>query len=441
MEATLNVSVFGIGYVGAVSAACLAREGHFVVAADSNVDKVNTINDGASPIVEPGLDELIQIAVEQERLRATTSAAEAVAATNVSIVCVGTPSRSNGSLDTSYVARVAENIGTQIKKKNDFHSVVVRSTTVPGTTESVIVPNLERTSGRKAGSGFGIAYFPEFLREGSAITDFERPGAVVVGVEDELTYRRITDMIPDCGVEPKAMSIKAAEAVKYADNAWHALKISFANELGLISKALGIDSYDVMEALCADKKLNISPAYLMPGFAFGGSCLPKDLNALRYAAKCVDLETPVLDAVLRANDNQLNQAYRMIEETGKRRIGLIGLSFKPGTDDLRYSPYVELAERLIGRGFQVKIYDPTVRLSRLTGANRQYISQRLPHIADLLLEDVDELIKDSDVVVVGNGRTAVSILDRIVDAEKVVIDLVRIDRRRRTTDQYHGICW
>jgi GDP-mannose 6-dehydrogenase len=437
----MDISIFGIGYVGAVAAACLARDGHEVVAVDINPDKVDAVSDGRSPIVEPKLDGLISDVVAAGRLRATCSVDEAIGATELSFVCVGTPSRPNGSLNTSHVANVSQQIGAAIRQKNDFHSVVVRSTMLPGTMETLVIPAFQTCSRKTAGEGFGIAYYPEFMREGSAISDYDNPGAVVFGIHDETTCRRMLDLHSRLRVTPRLMTIRAAEAVKYVNNAWHALKISFANEIGLVSKALGVDSFDVMEALCADTKLNISPTYLRPGFAFGGSCLPKDLCALRHRARMLDVETPVLDGVWKANDNQLEAAYRSIETTGHYRIGLIGLSFKPDTDDLRSSPFVQLAERLIGRGYRVRIYDPVIRISSLTGANRAHLLERLPHIADLLLEDAEDLVSHSEVIVVGNSRAFEPLIDQIEREDKVVVDLVRSDRRRSSNGHYLGLCW
>jgi len=440
-SANLRISVFGIGYVGSVSAACLARDGHEVVAVDVNQDKVDIVNRGLSPITEPGLGESILSVVRAGRLKATTDAAAAILSTDVSLICVGTPSQENGSLETSFASRVAQQIGESIGKSANFHSVVVRSTVLPGTTEEIIIPILERSSGKQAGRGFGLAYFPEFLREGTAVADYDDPGAMVFGVDnDRRTLRRLMDIHSRFSVAPRVMSIRAAEAVKYANNAWHATKISFANELGLLCKAMGVDSHEVMDTLVSDTKLNISPAYLKPGFAFGGSCLPKDVSALRYAGRLADIDTPLLDAVLQANENQIQSAFRLVAATGKRRIGLVGLSFKPETDDLRYSPLVEMAERLIGRGYELAIYDPSIRLSRLTGINRDYLTRRLPHIAGLLRETMNDLVAFAEVIVIGNRsefqRHPLPSLD-----ERILVDLVRIKPDRLSGANYRGICW
>ena len=437
-----KISVFGIGYVGTVSAACLARDGHDVVAVDVNQDKVDILNQGLSPIIEPRLDESILAGIRAGRLKATTDSAAAVLSTDISFICVGTPSQENGSLETSFVSRVAQEIGENIGRSANFHSVVMRSTMLPGTMEKLIIPILERSSGKQAGRGFGLAYFPEFLREGTAIGDYDDPGAIVFGVDDDpQTLRRLMSIHSKFSVAPQVMSIRAAEAVKYANNAWHATKISFANELGLLCKAMGVDSHEVMNTLVSDTKLNISPAYLKPGFAFGGSCLPKDVSALRYAGRIVDIDTPLLDAVLQANENQIRSAFRLVAATGKRRIGLVGLSFKPETDDLRYSPLVEIAERLIGRGYELAIYDSNIRLSRLTGANRDYLTKRLPHIACLLRETISDLVAFAEVLVIGNRNEFQKCSNSLIDHEKIIVDLVRIKPDRESGINYRGICW
>jgi GDP-mannose 6-dehydrogenase len=437
-----KISVFGIGYVGTVSAACLARDGHEVVAVDVNDDKVDILNRGLSPIVEPRLSESILAGVRAGQLKATTDPLAAVSSTDISLICVGTPSQENGSLETAFVSRVAQEIGESLRKSANFHSVVMRSTMLPGTMDEMIIPILERASGKRAGREFGIAYFPEFLREGTAIGDYDEPGAIVFGVDDDpRTLRRLMDLHAKFLVAPQIMSIRAAEAVKYANNAWHATKISFANELGLLCKAMGIDSHEVMKALVSDTKLNISPAYLKPGFAFGGSCLPKDVSALRHAGRMVDIDTPLLDAVLQANENQIRSAFRLVAATGKRRIGLVGLSFKPDTDDLRYSPMLEIAERLIGRGYELAIYDSNIRLSQLTGVNRDHLAKRLPHIACLLRETMTELADFAEVLVVGNREEFQKNSSPLIGHEKIIIDLVRIRPDRQAGINYRGICW
>jgi GDP-mannose 6-dehydrogenase len=436
----MQISVFGIGYVGAVSSACLANDGHHVIAVDPNPQKVGPLNEGISPIVEPGLEELIQNGISSRRLMATSDVREAVNGTDLSFVCVGTPSRPNGSLDTAYVSAAAEQIGAAIREKNSFHSVVMRSTILPGTMESIVLPALERASGRQAGVGFGVAYYPEFLRESTAISDYYDPGAIIFGRHDQATIDRLLEIHKIFKVEPRVVSIRTAEAVKYTNNAWHALKISFANEIGNICKEAGIDGHAVMDVLCADNRLNISKAYLKPGFAFGGSCLPKDLRALRFAARKLDVPTPILDATMDANEEQLRRAYSMVAATGKRRVGIIGLSFKPETDDLRESPLVELAERLYGRGYDIRIYDPNIQVSKLTGANLQFVKAHLPHLTSLLTADVNEVVDHAEVFVLGNRDEAKRLLS-VVQDDRPLIDLVRIDQARCSGDFYQGICW
>ena len=437
----MKISIFGIGYVGAVTAGCLSRDGHSVIAVDIHPEKVKALASGASPIVEPGLDELLVRGVQRGLLSATTSVHDAIDQSDISFVCVGTPAQANGSLNLEYVMRVSDQIGSSLAQKDGFHSVVMRSTMLPGSMDELVIPKIEQASGKRAGEGFGVAYYPEFLREGSAIKDYDEPGAIVFGGRDSPTLDRLANMYSNFPVVPIRMDIRAAEAVKYANNAWHALKISFANELGLICKSMDVDSHDVMETLCSDRKLNISAAYLKPGFAFGGSCLPKDLKALRYGARKMDLDTPLLDAVLAANEHQLRHTSEMVEALGLRNVGIIGLSFKPETDDLRYSPFVELAERLLGRGYKVRIYDPIVRLSRLTGANHAFVAEHLPHIADLLVEEPAELIEHSEVVVIGNKAEAQPLMPDLQKSKKRLIDVVRVDRALRTDGQYQGLCW
>ena len=436
-----RISVFGIGYVGSVAAACLARDGHRIHAVDIDEGKVEAIASGRSPVVEPGLDAIVAATTRQGRLTATTDVAAATLATDISFICVGTPAMGNGSLDTRFVKRVAEQIGSALASKSSFHVVVVRSTTLPGTTEEVVIPALERTSGKRAGIDFGVAYLPEFLREGSAIADYDHPGLLVIGALDARSRDALLGLHANSPIKPQIMEIRAAEAVKYACNAWHAVKISFANEIGQISRVFGIDAEDVMDAVCSDAKLNTSSAYLKPGYAFGGSCLPKDLRALRHRAMVAEVQTPLLNAALEVNENTIAAAYEMVRAVGKRRVGMFGLSFKPETDDLRYSPMVELTERLIGRGFNIKIFDGVIRPSRLTGANLRYVNEHLPHLANLLVEDSTAIVDHSEVVVIGNRQAAAPAIRTIEKRGLPVIDLVRVDRQKRSTGSYHGICW
>jgi GDP-mannose 6-dehydrogenase len=434
----MKVAVIGIGYVGAVSAACLARDGHEVIAVDVSPVKIDGINAGESPIVEPGLDELIKSAVSSGRLRATDDLPSTIRQTDISLICVGTPSRMNGSLDTGFALRVAEQIGEVLKEGVD-HSVVFRSTVLPGTMDGLLIPALERTSGKKAGEDFGIGYYPEFLRESTAIKDYDQPGAVVFGRRDEKTLERLHALQPGIPVKPAEVDIKAAEAIKYFNNAWHALKISFSNEAGNICKAVGIDSHEVMGILCSDTRLNISPAYMKPGFAFGGSCLPKDVRALKAKARELDVASPILDAILTANDEQIQSAYRLVQSSGKRKVGVLGLSFKSDTDDLRESPMVVLTERLLGKGYEVKVYDPNIRLSRLTGTNLRYIQEYLPHIGRMLREEPGEVL-DSEVLVVSHKNLGELITPQMQDG-KYIVDLARLWGAKLSDGNYQGICW
>ena len=438
----MNVSVFGLGYVGSVSAACFAEDGHSVVGVDVNPGKVASLNEGRSPIVEKGLDELIRDNVANGRLRATTSTADAVRDTDISLICVGTPSRKNGSLDLTYLERVAEQIGEALHDKSGYHVVVVRSTVLPGTTHDVVIPALERTSGKKYGTGFGVTVNPEFLREGTAIHDFRHPPLTLVGhnyASDAEPTKALYGRV-DAPIE--TTTIRTAEMMKYASNTWHALKVAFANEIGNVCKRVGIDSHEVMHIFCKDEKLNLSSYYMKPGFAFGGSCLPKDVRALQYRAKEVDLDIPVINSILGSNQLQIQHALDEIVETGKKRIGLLGFSFKAGTDDLRESPIVILAEALLGKGSAICIYDRNVSIARLVGANKDYINKQIPHLSSLLTESIDEVLEKSDVIVVGNGAPEFGDALTRTRPDQVILDLVRVktDRAQIPAD-YRGICW
>ncbi|MFI6293697.1 nucleotide sugar dehydrogenase [Nonomuraea sp. NPDC050790] len=437
----MRISVFGLGYVGCVSAACLASMGHEVVGVDVNPDKVDLISRGLAPVVEERIGELTLEVVQDGRLRATTDAAQAVAASDLSLICVGTPSAANGSLSTAFLERVAEQIGRAIDGTRR-HTVVFRSTMLPGTCADLLIPILERASGLKAGTHFGVAVNPEFLREGTSVRDFFDPPKTVIGESDRETGDLVAALYQDLPGEIFRVPLPVAEMTKYADNAFHAMKIGFANEIGAVSQALGIDSHRVMDVFLADRKLNVSPAYLRPGFAFGGSCLPKDLRGLVYAARRADVSVPLLSHVLPANEAHLQRALDLVIAADRRRVGLFGLSFKPGTDDLRESPLVEMAERLLGKGYDLRIYDANVTLSRLMGANRAYVEQRLPHLADLLTDSAPEVLDHAEVCVVGCKDQAV--LDVLAHAgDRPVVDLVRLPdaERRRAQPGYVGLGW
>ncbi|MEO3889273.1 nucleotide sugar dehydrogenase [Nonomuraea sp. B5E05] len=435
----MRISVFGLGYVGCVSAACLASMGHQVVGVDVNQAKVDLINDGRAPIVEERIGELVATSVAGGALRATTDAAQAVRDSEVSLVCVGTPSAPNGSLSTTFLERVAEQIGRSLAPG---HVVVFRSTMLPGTCADLLVPILELSSGLRAGVDFGVAVNPEFLREGTSVRDFFAPPKTVIGESDEAAGDVVAALYDGLPGDVFRVPIPVAEMAKYADNAFHAVKIGFANELGAICQAMDLDSHRVMDVFLADRKLNISPAYLRPGFAFGGSCLPKDLRGLVYAARKADVSVPLLSHVLPANEAHLQRAFDLVTAAGRRRIGLFGLSFKPGTDDLRESPLVELAERLLGKGYDLRIYDANVTLSRLVGANRAYIAERLPHLGELLADSVDEVLRHAEVCVIGCADPTV--LDALSRAgERRIVDLVRVPdaEAQRGRRDYTGIAW
>jgi GDP-mannose 6-dehydrogenase len=433
----MRVSVFGLGYVGAVSAACLAADGHTVVGVDTNPLKVDLLNQGRSPVVEAGLAELIRAGVNAGRLRATTDCVEAVGNTELGFVCVGTPSRSNGSLDLTHLRRVAEDIGQALRWAQTPFVVVIRSTVLPGTTREVVLSTLQRLAGRSVPACVN----PEFLREGSAVHDFLEPAKVVIGALDEDVRAVVTAV----AARPSAMLVQTdlelAEMAKYTDNAWHALKVAFANEIGSLAKAQGLDGQRVLEVLCADRKLNLSAAYLRPGFAFGGSCLPKDVRALRYQGRSLDLDLPVLNAILPSNQQQLDRAFQLVTDAGARQVGVLGLAFKAGTDDLRESPMVEVVERLIGKGYDVRIFDGNVNLAKLVGANRSFILEQIPHIADLLVSSIDQVVEHARTLVIGNNDAAFREVAASPPAGRRIVDLVHIVDRRSDGNGYGGICW
>ncbi|MGB2716067.1 MAG: UDP-glucose/GDP-mannose dehydrogenase family protein [Vicinamibacterales bacterium] len=439
----MNVSVFGLGYVGSVSAASFAGDGHTVVGVDVNPDKVASLNEGRSPIVEKGLDDLIRANRANGRLRATTSTAEAIASTDLSLICVGTPSRRNGSLDLTYLERVCEQIGQALRDKDTYHVVVVRSTVLPGTTHGIVIPALERASGKAYGTGFGVTVNPEFLREGTAIHDFRNPPMTLVGHNYRSDSQPTEALYTTVEAPLVTTSIRTAEMIKYASNTWHALKVTFANEVGNLCKRLDIDSHEVMEIFCQDEKLNLSSYYMKPGFAFGGSCLPKDVRAMQYRAKELDLEMPVIQSILGSNQLQIQQAVDMVVETGKKTVGLLGFSFKAGTDDLRESPIVILAEALLGKGYQLCIYDRNVSLAKLVGANREYITKQIPHLSSLLCETLDTVLEKSEVIVVGNASPEFADALKRTRPDQIVIDLVRVKgvTPEEIPAQYSGICW
>jgi GDP-mannose 6-dehydrogenase len=413
----MNVAVFGLGYVGSVTGACLATIGHQIVGVDRDAYKVDSIRAGISPFFEPGLDDLIARNSAAGRLTATTSAAEALAMADVALVCVGTPSERNGNLNLEQLRRVVADIAAYLKARPKPLILAIRSTVFPGTCEQLVLPELEGCD------GVTVVSNPEFLREGIAVKDFLEPGLLVVGGTDADSVRRIAGLYESLPIKPCLVSLRTAEMIKYACNAFHAVKIAFANEVGALSAALQIDAQEVMSTLCSDDKLNSSAAYLKPGFAFGGSCLPKDLRALVYRGRQMDIRLPLLESALPSNVEQLKRGIDAVLERQESRIGVLGLAFKEDTDDLRESPVVSLLEQLIGKGRDLRVYDPYIRIDSIYGTNRNYILNAIPHIARLMLPEADELMKWAQCLVIAQ-KPSVDLAGRIVASGLPVVDLV-----------------
>jgi len=438
----MKISIFGLGYVGCVTAACLAENGHNVMGVDINQTKVDIINSGKSPVIEKDIDEIINRVVTTTKLIATTDVRKAVQNSEISMICVGTPSKENGSLDLKYVKRVCAEIGTGLREKDSYHVVAVRSTMLPGSVEGEVIPTLEKTSGKKAGVDFGVCMNPEFMREGSSVYDYYHPAMIVIGELDKRSGDIVEHIYANIDSPVVRTSIKVAEMIKYVNNAFHGLKVCFANEIGNICKKLGIDSHQVMEIFCMDTKLNLSSYYLKPGFAFGGSCLPKDLRALLYKGQREDLRLPLLGSIVESNENQVKMGINLIKKTKKKKIGIFGFSFKPGTDDLRESPMVELTETLLGKGYKISIYDKNVSLAKIFGANKQYIEKEIPHISSLMCSSMEKVLSDSEVLVIGNNSQEFRKIPGLVREDQIIIDLARIvDGKIEKKSKYEGICW
>lgn len=436
----MRVSIFGLGYVGTVCAACLANRGHKVIGVDVVEEKVDMINRGVSPLVEPGLEEMLAKGVANQNITATSSASKAVLETDISFISVPTPCKSNGDLDLDFVKIVCQQIGEAIKLKGTHHTVVIRSTVLPGSVMGELRSILEEYTGREAGIGFGLAVNPEFLREGTAIDDYDHPPMTVMGCLDSTSAKQLTEMYSDIDAPLFVESIETAEMIKYTCNVWHAVKVAFANEIGSIAKASGVDGRKVMEIFCADRKLNISPYYMKPAFAFGGSCLPKDVRALCYRASQLDVKHPLLTSIMESNECHVNNAFKIIEQTGKKKVALYGLSFKPDTDDLRESPQVHLAEMLLGKGYQLKIYDENVSYAKVHGANKDYIEHKIPHLSSLLTENKEDVLHDSELVVLANGcKSFDALVDKVSD-QQVLIDITGF-MKYRSSGNKQGICW
>ncbi len=436
----MKISIFGLGYVGAVSAGCLASDGHEVIGVDPNKTKVDLINGGTTPIIEKDIGEMIAATVKSGLLRATFDVRDAVLGSDISLICVGTPSQLNGNLDLSHVRKVCEEIGAAIKEKSSFHVVVARSTMLPGSMRALVIPTLEAASGKVAGVDFGVCNNPEFLREGTAVYDYYNPPKTVIGETDAKAGALLVQLYEKMDAPLVRTDVETAEMVKYTDNTWHAAKVAFANEIGNICKAVGIDGHKVMEIFCQDTKLNLSSYYMKPGFAFGGSCLPKDVRALTYKARSLDLDLPLLNAILPSNQKQIEKGVKMIVDKGARKVGILGFSFKAGTDDLRESPLVDVIEYLLGKGYELKLYDKNVNLAALTGANQDYILNHIPHISKLMVSSMEEVLEFAQTIVIGNGAAEFKTVPGSLKPGQSIVDLVRISKEQ-SGEQYDGICW
>ncbi len=437
----MKISIFGLGYVGTVCAACLAERGHEVIGCDVSEAKVDLINAGQSPIIEKDIGELVAAKVASGSLRATVSTEEAIMNSDLSLLCVGTPSRANGSLDLSAVEAVARQIGAVLASKDSYHSVVIRSTVLPGTLADIAVPALEQASGKKLGVAFGVASNPEFMREGSAVADFNNPAKTVIGTDDDVTRARLLELYAGLPGQTILTEPRLAELVKYTDNTWHALKVAFGNEIGNVCKAAGVDSHELMKVFFADTKLNISNAYLLPGFAFGGSCLPKDVRAINAYAVQHDVETPLLRSLMPSNRQQIERALQWVLGYGKRNVGFLGFSFKAGTDDLRESPYLELIERLLGKGCDIRIFDQNVSLAKLVGANKAYLMNAIPHVTQLMVPSVDDVVKHADILVATSRSPEYEAVVEKMRPGQVLLDMARLPNTDRIAGTYDGINW
>ncbi len=437
----MKISVFGLGYVGTVSAACLAGEGNEVIGVDPQPLKVALINAGKSPIVERDIGPIIEQQVAAGRLTATSDVALAVRQADLYLVCVGTPSRANGDIELRYVRHVCEQIGAALRNHQGAPVIAIRSTLLPGTMREVVIPTLEAQSGKRAGVEFGVCINPEFLREGTAVHDYHHPPKTVIGELNRASGDLLARLYSRTAGPIIRTDIETAEMAKYADNAWHALKVGFANEIGNFCKSMNIDAHRAMDIFCQDTKLNLSSCYLKPGFAFGGSCLPKDLRALLYKAKSNDLTLPILSAILPSNELQIERGVQAVVGQGRKKVGILGFSFKAGTDDLRESPMVEMVERLIGKGFDLRIYDENVSLASIHGANRDYILNHIPHISRLMVASIDEVLDHADTIVIGNAAAPFGDVPRRLSESQTLIDLVRVTDSRSVSGIYEGICW
>ena len=442
----MRLSIFGLGYVGSVSLGCLARDGHEVIGVDIDAVKLDLIRQGKSPVIEQGMPELIAGSVASGRVSVTDDVAQGITQSEISFICVGTPSQNNGNQDQSAIVRLTEQLGDALKNKSEPHILVYRSTLVPGTVEQTLIPMLESISGKRNGIDFDVCYQPEFLREGSSIKDYDNPPFTIIGATNPQAHNLLRELFGHLPGDYRETTISTAETMKYFCNIFHAVKITFANEVARLCEGMQVDPHEVMDLLCKDTQLNISPAYMKPGFAFGGSCLPKDLRAMQYQAKQHDIMIPMLSHVLRSNQAHLDHALEKVldwrTQTGGRKVAMLGLSFKPGTDDLRESPLVILAEQMIGKGMQLSIYDPNVSLSRLLGANKRFIEQTIPHIGELMSEDLEAMLADADIIIVGqNHPDALAALPDLCRKDQLLLDLIHQPQLRKFKATYQGLSW
>ena len=438
----MRVVVVGLGYVGSVCSACLASRGHTVIGVDTSDFKVGCIERGESPIVEKDLNQLIAESRRAGRLSATTRIEEAMPAADVVLVCVGTPSAADGGLDLRHVKRAVAEVGRALECSRGFTTVVMRSTMLPGSVEGELQPVLEQAAAGRAGADFGLAYNPEFLREGSAVADFFGAQYTVIGASDRRSAEAVAALYEGVGGEILTTSIRVAEMLKYVNNAFHALKVAFANEVGRLAQREAIDSHEVMRLFCRDTRLNLGPSYLMPGFAFGGSCLPKDLRAINQRARRHDLELPVLESILRSNDHHVEAAIHLIERLRQKRVGVLGLSFKAGTDDLRESPILRVIGALVGKGYSVLLHDPHLDMERVLGANRRFVEDEVPYLPERLRSDLREVVENSEVVVVANPSAAYHDVGALLREGQVLVDLVHaVDPATVKHGEYHGLAW
>jgi len=435
----MKISIFGLGYVGCVSLGCLAKNGHYVIGVDTNPTKVEQINSGKATIIEKDVDTIIAAQRSAGHISATTDNQLAVNGSDISIIAVGTPSTDKGHLNLQYIFKVAENIGEALQYKDTFHIIVIRSTIMPGTCDK-FAAIVEKISGKKRNGDFAIVDNPEFLREGTAVQDYYNPPLTLIGSDNLTAAEKVAELYRQLPGEIIITDLKIAEIMKYINNTYHALKISFSNEIGNICSELGIDSHKVMDIFFKDKQLNISPYYFKPGFAYGGSCLPKDLKGLQTLAHDLYIDVPVIDGINKTNDFQIQRAIKLIYKYWDKKLGFLGLSFKAGTDDLRNSPTVSIIEALLGKGCDIVIYDNNINMAMLTGTNKEYIDSRIPHLSNLLVSDPSELINDCDIIVINTKEPEFVKLVSDID-NKVIIDFVRLNEAIISKNNYIGINW